>query len=232
MIRVLKSDGAMPSTLPESDSNSPEALTEATGLLRGPQRVVPLIQKLVSDKLRVTFEQRHLYSYTTTKRRQRRSARTHCCAGFSTRNAPMAALRLTIACSRDTRNPTLRSPATSFRRCTILRMQPANDDAVGAAERATRWLLSLQMPTGAFPGGLHGKMGAKESQPSVFNSGQILHGLVRAHAETNRAEILQAVVAAGDWLVKMQQADGSWSGPAAYQKCGSHLLQHGCVGAG
>ena len=45
-----------------------KALNEAAGLLRGPQRVVPLIQKLVSDKIRVTFEQKHLYSYTTTKR--------------------------------------------------------------------------------------------------------------------------------------------------------------------
>ena len=45
-----------------------KALTEGTGLLRAPQRVVPLIQKLVSDKLRLTFEQRQLYSYATIKR--------------------------------------------------------------------------------------------------------------------------------------------------------------------
>ena len=44
------------------------ALTEATGLLRRPQRAIPLVGRVVSDKLRVTFEQRHLYSYTTTKR--------------------------------------------------------------------------------------------------------------------------------------------------------------------
>jgi hypothetical protein len=44
-----------------------KALTEAAGLLRGPQRMIPLIQKLVFDKARVTFEQRHLYSYTTSR---------------------------------------------------------------------------------------------------------------------------------------------------------------------
>ena len=44
------------------------ALGEASGLLRRPQRTIPLVRKVVSDKLRVTFEQRHLYSYTTTKR--------------------------------------------------------------------------------------------------------------------------------------------------------------------
>ncbi len=45
-----------------------KVLTEARGLLRAPHRVVPLVQKLVSDKLRVTFEQRHLYSYAAAKR--------------------------------------------------------------------------------------------------------------------------------------------------------------------
>jgi hypothetical protein len=85
--------------------------------------------------------------------------------------------------------------------------------AVTSAEAATRWLLSLQMPTGAFPGGLHGSA----QQASVFNTGQILQGLVRAHAETNRPEILKAALAAGEWLVHMQQPDGSWSGPGAYQ---------------
>jgi len=64
---------------------------------------------------------------------------------------------------------------------------------VVAAECAVQWLLSLQMATGAFPGGLHGS----EARPSVFNTGQILQGLVRAHMETKRPEILQAVVAAG-----------------------------------
>ena len=44
------------------------ALIEATGLLRRPQRLVPLIQKLASDKIRLTFEPRHLYSYTKAKR--------------------------------------------------------------------------------------------------------------------------------------------------------------------
>src|SRR5216684_7315359 len=84
-----------------------------------------------------------------------------------------------------------------------------------AAERALQWLLSLQMPTGAFPGGLHGS--GSEAQPSVFNTGQILHGLVRAWRESDRSDVRDAAIAAGDWLVTMQQADGSWSGPGAYQ---------------
>jgi hypothetical protein len=38
-------------------------LTEAAGLLRAPERIVPLFSKLASDQLRTTFEHRHLYSY-------------------------------------------------------------------------------------------------------------------------------------------------------------------------
>jgi hypothetical protein len=37
-------------------------LTEAAGLLRAPQRVIPLFSKLVSDELRTTFEHRFSYS--------------------------------------------------------------------------------------------------------------------------------------------------------------------------
>jgi hypothetical protein len=188
------------------------ALTEATGLLRGPQRVVPLIRKLVSDKLRIAFEQRHLYSYTTTRR------------------ASGDALNLLLRWILDAQRPDggiaayyslLTGYSESYPEVTgyivptlfDIARAAGDDGAAVAAKRATRWLLSLQMPTGAFPGGLHGG----EAQPSVFNTGQILQGLVRAHRETNRPEILQAAVAAGNWLVNRQQADGSWAGPGAYQ---------------
>ncbi len=189
-----------------------KALTEATGLLRGPQRVVPLIGKLVFDKLRIGFEQRHLYSYATTKR------------------ASGDVLNSLLRWILDAQRPDggiaayyslLTGYSESYPEVTgyiiptlyDFARAPGDDRVVAAAERATGWLLSLQMPTGAFSGGLQGS----EAQPSVFNTGQILQGLVRAHMETNRAEILEAAVAAGNWLVKMQQENGSWLGPGAYQ---------------
>jgi hypothetical protein len=190
-----------------------KALTEATGLLRAPLRVGPLIRKLFSDKARVTFEQRHLYSYTTTRR--------------SSGDTLNSLLRWILDAQRPDGGiaayySLLTGYSGSYPEVTgyivptlyNLARVTHDDSAVVAAGRATQWLLSLQMPTGAFPAGLHGS----EANPSLFNSGQILQGLVRAHAETNRPEILQAAVAAGDWLIKMQQADGSWSGSGAYQE--------------
>ena len=189
-----------------------KALIETTGLLRGPQRVVPLLQKLISDKLRVSFEQRNLYSYTSTKRSREETLR--------------ALLRWMLDAQRSdggiaayysllTGYSEPYPEVTGYIVPTLYDLARATGDdrCTAAAERATRWLLSLQKSTGVFPGGLHG---AKE-QASVFNTGQILQGLVRALAETRRPEILQAAIFAGDWLVEMQQADGSWSGPGAYQ---------------
>jgi hypothetical protein len=51
----------------------------------------------------------------------------------------------------------------------------------------------------------------------VFNTGQILQGLVRAYSETGGAHLRAAAIAAGNWLVDEQRDDGSWWGPATYQ---------------
>jgi|SRR5271165_4236272 len=206
-----------------------KTVTEATGLLHRPQRALPLIRKLASDTLRVTFEPRHLYTYATTKR--------------SSADALNSSMRWILDAQRSDGGiaayyslltgysasypevtgyivPTLYDFAhRDFAHRDLARgSHHAQDDgAVAAAERATRWLLLLQTPEGAFPGGLQGAA----VQPSVFNTGQILQGLVRAHLETKRPQTLQAALASADWLIQMQHPDGSWSGSGAYQN-GAH----------
>jgi Beta-L-arabinofuranosidase, GH127 len=194
-------------------------LTEAAGLLRAPQRVIPLFSKLASDELRTTFEHRHLYSYAAA-------------------TIPTAdALRSVVDWIFHAQRPDggiaayysfLTGYSESYPEVTGYIIPTLYDfgrltgdpTARHAADLATDWLLSLQMTSGAFPAGLHASDSGSDSnaQPSVFNTGQILQGLVRAHAETRNAKILKSGVAAGDWLAAIQQADGSWTGPAAYQE--------------
>jgi hypothetical protein len=75
------------------------------------------------------------------------------------------------------------------------------------ANQMATWLLTTQLESGAFPGGVDP---TPESNPSVFNTGQILLGLLRAFHETNDAQFLQAAKAAGQWLVNVQHSDGYW----------------------
>ena len=193
-----------------------KALSEAKGLLRRPQRALPLVQKLVFDRLRITFEQRHLYSYATTRRSSQdalNSAMRWILDAERADGGIAAYYSLLTGYSASYPEVTGYIVPTLYDYARACRPAQEGESAVAAADRATRWLLSLQLPGGAFPGGLQGS----PAQPSVFNTGQILQGLVRAHRETKRPETLQAALAAADWLIEMQSPDGSWSGPGAYQ---------------
>ena len=79
-------------------------------------------------------------------------------------------------------------------------------DLVDRAQRIIDWELSIQHRDGAFPGhfGEHG------SQPVVFNTGQIMHGMLAGYLQLKRSECLEAAVRAGHWLASVQDADGCW----------------------
>jgi hypothetical protein len=197
-------------------------LTEAARLLRAPQRVIPLFSKLASDELRTTFEHRHLYSYVAATIPTADALRSVVDWIFHAQRPDGGiAAYYSLLTGYSESYPEV----TGYIIPTLYDFRLLTGDLVArhAAFLATDWLLSLQMASGAFPGGLHASDsgGDKTAQPSVFNTGQILHGLVRAHVETRtaigNAKILKRAVAAGDWLAAVQQPDGSWTGPAAYQ---------------
>lgn len=75
------------------------------------------------------------------------------------------------------------------------------------ANRMASWLLTTQLDSGAFPGGTDP---SDNSDPSVFNTGQILFGLVRAFQEGGEDQYLQAIKRAGAWLTDVQHPDGYW----------------------
>lgn len=76
------------------------------------------------------------------------------------------------------------------------------------AVRMAEWLLTLQLENGAFPiGPLWPEW---ERSPIVFDTGQIIFGLLRTFEEIGHQKYLEAARRAGDWLVKIQDEDGSW----------------------
>jgi hypothetical protein len=79
-------------------------------------------------------------------------------------------------------------------------------DLLDRARRIIDWELSLQCADGAFPG----HFGEPGSQPVVFNTGQIMHGMLAGHLQLGRPECLVAAVRAGRWLARIQDEDGCW----------------------
>jgi hypothetical protein len=75
------------------------------------------------------------------------------------------------------------------------------------AERAVQFLLSVQLPEGGFPGL---EIADNRVTPSVFNTGQILHGLMAWHRETGDEEARIAAERAVQWLLGLQDPDGAF----------------------
>jgi len=67
-------------------------------------------------------------------------------------------------------------------------------------------LLSVQLPEGGFPA----HFVDQQHPPVVFNTGQIIFGLLAAYIETRAQRFLDAALRAGGWLVHVQDADGAW----------------------
>lgn len=94
-------------------------------------------------------------------------------------------------------------------------------DLVERVQRMVQWLVSIQLPSGAFQGG---KADSRPVVPVTFNTGQILLGLASAHrALGGLGEPLQR---AADWLVKVQDADGCWRQyPSPFAEAGEKVYE-------
>jgi len=79
-------------------------------------------------------------------------------------------------------------------------------ELVERAGRMIDWELSIQLPDGAFPG----HFGEAGSRPVIFNTGQIMHGMIAGYSQLDRADCLEAAVRAGRWLLRHQDDDGCW----------------------
>jgi folate-dependent phosphoribosylglycinamide formyltransferase PurN len=83
-----------------------------------------------------------------------------------------------------------------------------DDDSFRArASRCVDFLLAVQLPSGAFPGL---EIADNRTDPSPFNSAQIIHGLHRWHVATGDRRVLDPIVRAGRWICSVQDNDGAW----------------------
>ena len=92
---------------------------------------------------------------------------------------------------------------------TLLRYAAKNDyePARVSAQNALDWLLEIQKPEGGWQSGyIH------QNKPAVvFNTGQVIRGMLAGYSTFHNKEYLTAATRAANWLVSIQAANGSFN---------------------
>jgi hypothetical protein len=107
---------------------------------------------------------------------------------------------------------------------TLIREGKACQDAdlLERTRRMLDWLVSIQMPSGAYRGGVTSD---GPGVPVTFNTGQILMGLAAGVSHFGLA-YGKAMIGAADWLVQTQDGDGCWRKYATpYAKLGEKTYE-------
>ena len=69
------------------------------------------------------------------------------------------------------------------------------------------WELNIQNKDGGWEGQYEG-----DGKPSVvFNTGQVIRGLLASYQETHDKKYLNSAIRAADWIIQNQDDDGSWT---------------------
>ena len=74
------------------------------------------------------------------------------------------------------------------------------------AMRMADWEIEVQLNTGA----VTGSVVTAPPSPAVFNTGQVIFGWLAAFKESGNQRYLQSAFRAGDYLLSVQESDGSW----------------------
>jgi tetratricopeptide (TPR) repeat protein len=80
-----------------------------------------------------------------------------------------------------------------------------DEDSKERALEISHWLVDIQNPEGGIANKRYGSEGI------VFDTGQVLQGLVRAYKETESPTFLSAAERSADWLVKISDKNGRWT---------------------
>ncbi|MGB7443785.1 MAG: hypothetical protein WA919_22195, partial [Coleofasciculaceae cyanobacterium] len=86
-----------------------------------------------------------------------------------------------------------------------LAKQLKDEDSWQRALAISQWLANIQNADGSISNPRY------SSEGIVFDTGQVLPGLVRAFEETQNQLFLRAAQRSGDWLVKVADSEGCWT---------------------
>jgi len=87
-------------------------------------------------------------------------------------------------------------------------------EALKAALEAAEFLLKIQKTSGGWQGGR-----VSENRPEiVFNTGQVIRGMIAAYQNSNESKYLDAAVRAGRWLASVAHPEGYWQKHALMEK--------------
>jgi hypothetical protein len=94
------------------------------------------------------------------------------------------------------------------------------------ARSAARWLLTVQMPSGALPGGTIAEVPA----PAAFNTGQVVFGWLAAHGQTGDPVFAEAARRGCDYLAGALDGRGRWPAATAPYALGDSTLYNARTG--
>lgn len=96
----------------------------------------------------------------------------------------------------------------------VYKIDPSQKAAEKAALKMADWVLELQDDEGALPGGLYN---GNTDEKSIFNTAQMVIGLVAAFHHTGNKAYKDAAGAAGRWMAATQNENGSWNKHSFYK---------------
>ncbi|MCC5917704.1 MAG: terpene cyclase/mutase family protein [Cryomorphaceae bacterium] len=76
-----------------------------------------------------------------------------------------------------------------------------------SVEDATNWLLEIQHPEGGWQSGYVNE----NKPPIVFNTGQVMRGLIHYFTLTRDERLGKSLDAAAQWIVNVQESEGYWA---------------------
>lgn len=81
-----------------------------------------------------------------------------------------------------------------------------DSDLLARARQMADWEVTVQLPVGAWQSGFV----TAPRVPAIFNTGQVIQGLVAAYETFHEQSYLESALRGGDWLIDNQDDDGAW----------------------